>query len=57
MLAKILMDHNAQMQKKMGIQRENLELYISLIGNLIYMTNMWLDIYFCDELCKIKTYE
>jgi hypothetical protein len=57
MLAKILMDPSVQMQKKMGTQRENLELYISLIGSLIYMTNMWLDIYFCDELCKIETYE
>lgn len=57
MLAKILMDPGVQLQKKMGTWRVNLKMYISLTNSLIYMTNTWLDICFCDELCKIKTYE
>jgi len=46
MSTKILMDICVQLHKKMGIWRINLELYISLVGRLIYVTNMRLNIHF-----------
>jgi protein associated with RNAse G/E len=46
MLTKIPMDICVQLHKKMGIWRINLKLYISLVGSLIYVTNMWSNIHF-----------
>lgn len=43
MLKKIPMDPDVKLHKKTGNQIIDIELYISLVGNLIYVTNMWLN--------------
>ncbi len=54
MLKKIPMDPDVKLHKKMGNQIIDLELYISLVGNLIYVTNMWLNI--CFTMSCVRKY-